>query len=279
MRGRLIADDPPRYWNSVEVVIRAAQDSKFCSWGPRSALVSEDEAWSCPFLGPGRYDVIAGTSLGGEFSPRDLAADLRTGIEVHQGEIVDEIDLRLAAGGSIRGRIIGPDGTALSTPSLHLLDDSGRLLRAEYLSLDDQQYAISSLPPGTVWLVCWTFIEEYVTPAPVRIEVRAGETTDQELHLVSGSSFQMRPMSGNWPRDLRLYVRDSAGCPYPVAPVWDALSGHPMTEGSLPTELSAGPLPPGTYTIELASPGKEHQTRVVTVPGDTEVLLDLEGFG
>jgi hypothetical protein len=268
LEGHLLADGPLPH--SIQISVREVT-TRSCRWSgnvEQRALVHDDGSWTCHFLPPGAYEVAAYLELSFEPGTQNLTSELRDPIELHEGEIVPDIDLHLLTGGTVEGRILSPAGTSAGRARFEVRDAAGRRVMVRDPNEDSGTYSLSGLPPGSVEILCFT--ERYVSAEPVRVEIQAKRATKQDLVLVPGTRLRLRVPDATSLRGLRLNVRDGNGREH-VGDDADRNEGH----GALPNERLVGPLPPGPYSIELARE-EARVTRTVEVHGEAELVVELE---
>ncbi|MEM7308993.1 MAG: carboxypeptidase regulatory-like domain-containing protein [Planctomycetota bacterium] len=232
-------------------------------------------------LQPGVYDVIASgggwMGLVGEGSG-DATVAVR-GVEVRAGERREGVDLVVPAAGELRVSVLDATGAPAPQATVWFRDAAGHVVQR--LSPDVTDDA-GELPPKALAAGAYTAFARGASgcareSAPV--EVRAGETAELSLRLEPGGTLRVSVAAEGGAEPIsapRITVRDDAGrlvSGLASIRIIERIYG----EGYQSTDLTVGPLPPGTYAVRATGgDGRAAEAEVdVDVGGNAEVELAL----
>lgn len=229
-------------------------------------------------LRPGTYRVSAGGAalldLGG--APPSLGRVTRGGLELEEGDWLQDVDLDLVHPGSLAVRVLGPDGDPAGGASVFLRDADGRIVEPLSLRSTDGSGAvtITGLAPGRYSSLARA--RGLASSESGAFDVSAGETAQVALTLEVGAVLwvKVRDPQGE-PAGASVIVRDKAGRE------WSGMFGAQdlqilYSEGGFSTkEQRLGPVPPGRYTIEATADGARAKKSVTVRAGMTERKVTL----
>jgi protocatechuate 3,4-dioxygenase beta subunit len=202
-------DDP--LWKSLRVTADTDSEGRFLLEG----------------IGPFRYEVVA-TKKG--------YAEAHAEVSLEGGAAADLV-LRLSSGGSIRARILDPQGMPVAGVFLCAQSPDGTL---HGLDMDGSSWfndttpTVESLPDGTYTV--WALSNAYAFDMRSGVEVIAGEVTEVELGLSPGGR-------------LELLCTD--------------VTGTPLEGASLELALPGGTTVPQTFFDTAFETGASHQNGIL----------------
>lgn len=208
------------------------------------------------FLDPGDYYVSAGRGVMG-FSFGNGGGDRSSSVvgPVHVDAGETSVDVNLDAPARIRARVLDRAGEPVPGAGLFYYDRNGQPLSLFSITVtgNDGWLELGSLPPGPGTLQA-RHPQMGVSEKPV--ELRAGETTEVELRLESGTLVHVTPVDdhGAPVRGVQAMVLDAAGAPVPVV-FSGAEAMSSWTNYLSGREQRLGPLRAGHYTLLLVRPG------------------------
>jgi protocatechuate 3,4-dioxygenase beta subunit len=216
---------------------RDARDEGVQSAGA-GAETDANGAYRMELVPVGRYRVVAGEPGQGhqhEAAPSSHSLGVAEEVEVLEGA-ESRTDFGLGAGGSVAGRVLGPDGRPYPGAWVRIVGARGPMKMQSAASDASGRFRIEGLPPGPFTLEA---IDEELLSAPAEAHVRAGEEDEIELTLSAGSQ-------------LWVFVRNDAE---------ELLKGRLELEGpgarNVPMYFMpdrkwvVGPVLPGTYTLRV----------------------------
>jgi uncharacterized GH25 family protein len=229
------------------------------------------------YLRAGRYAIAAGgPELGGMFGDEaPFGRTVRGGIEVADGEWLQDVDFRLKDPGDLKGVVLNEAGLPVEDAAIFLRDATGRMVERFSLVATDGRGAFTyrGLAPGeyTVFARSGQLVSENSQP----VEVRSGSASNVELRLEEGCVVlvKVEDSSGVEVR-ARISILDAEG-----REQTGALSMAEIMEqfgsGFSSKEQRVGPLPLGRYTVRaLADDGREvSRPASLLRPGERSVRL------
>jgi len=198
--------------------------------------------------GDGRYalPVTPGTRAVEAGDPgRERVHVLVAGLVLAAGERREGVDLVLAAGGVLAGRVRLADGRPAAGAQVWRVDGERRdgSPRSSWLGRADEsgRFRVVGLEGGTILVGAER--EDAVQLEPVRVEVEAGATGELELVLVPATraTVRVRDRAGR-PVVCDLTLVDGGGRAWPV-----------NSNGA--GDAEPGPFPAGRYTLRAAGAG------------------------
>ncbi len=272
IRGHIRRADgePLGFWTEVVVLEDEAEGMAWAAEEIARTRASEDGSWSCSNLAPGTYAVQASFHV--QFD-RDLPVPARhDGIVLHEGELVEGVDLVLDSGGVIEGSVRQSDGRLAAEARVIARDESGRLVHPSGYGVGGGgRFRAAGLPAGRIYLEAAD--ESGATVQPLACDVHAGETAALDLTLGPATILEVRLERA--PDDLdgaRLRLRDERG--------WEYGYRRAMREADSRTENGSrrfGPLHPGRWTLVLTLASGKRSTQSFDLTGEPErtIVLDL----
>ena len=185
-------------------------------------------------------------------------AALLEGIVVREGERTDGLTIRLTGHGTLRGRVLDPDGRPVPTAAIFVHDAEGRRLQLFSPCETDPtgRFVYPGLPDGELFVTARTTTAASEVHGPLRIH--ADEDTEVELRLTASTL-------------VHVFVEDARGRPQRArVDLFDAADRNHAGFLSIPAFTSGRNLPPvpGASTLGPASPGP-YRVRALTEDGRT----------
>ncbi|MEM9803149.1 MAG: sigma-70 family RNA polymerase sigma factor [Planctomycetota bacterium] len=270
LRGRVIdADGEPVKGALVSHVLAlgSAHHSPMRVAG-ESQTTGADGAFDLAGLEPGLYRIGAAHPERGCGIVRDL-------VHVTDGQAIDGLEIEIASGIAIAGRVLDPAGLPVAFAPIWIHDAEGRLLNpiTGVMTTEDGTFETFPLPPGEYSV----FTRRERTCAQelgVLVEGAAPEAI--ELRLVDGATLIVQASAGDRRIRAQAVVRDVDG---------RLMSGlrfsrNPWSWRTYPydsTRRHVGPLPPGTYVVTSNAPdvGTASVEVTLTQGATRELEIDL----
>ncbi|MDC0717426.1 carboxypeptidase regulatory-like domain-containing protein [Nannocystis bainbridge] len=276
IRGRVV--DARGAGAPAEAVLAHSQGASSGRGRASDAAVAADGSFHLRGMRPGAYALEVSFGPGRPPPPR-------VPVEVPEGRDVEGVEIRLAEGSEVRGKVIDGAGRPVARATVSL---RGAQSGGSQETGDDGRFAVQGVLPGQYRATAYIDArplkragEQLGDALGVSVEVRAGAATEVELvvetrdgritgQVVDGSGEPVADAFLDWLREAE--PGDSGS--YVMAPQQPTLS-----DGEGRFELSG--LPPGSYTITASRhdvPGQgtvEHValggTAVVTIPATGEI--------
>jgi hypothetical protein len=245
-----------------------------------SEITTDSEGrYSLDWLSAGVYTVAAGGApFGGMFGAGTATSgrQVRDGIAVRDGEVVDGVDFKLRKPGRISGVVRTADGAPAKEASIFLRDERGRPLERFSMIVTDSagKFVYEGLEPGAYTVTARTSGEVSADSDPVR--VRDGEVGDVSLSLSPGTMLlvSLSDKDGELV-DCSVEVLDEQGRQVngmmSLAAVMDAFRKGLFSS----KEQRVGPLPPGRYRVLVKTRTGETANKPVTLTGQPERKLNV----
>ncbi len=245
-----------------------------------SEITTDSEGrYSLDWLSPGVYTVaVGGAPFGGMFGAGTATSgrQVRDGIAVREGEVVDRVDFKLRKPGRIIGVVRTADGAPAKEASIFLRDERGRPLERFSMIVTDSagKFVYEGLEPGAYTVTARTGSEVSADSDPVR--VRDGEVGDVSLSLSPGTMLlvSLSDKEGEMV-DCSVEVLDELGRQVngmmSLAAIMDAFRKGQFSS----KEQRIGPLPPGRYRVLVKSRTGETANKPVTLTGQPERKLNV----
>jgi protocatechuate 3,4-dioxygenase beta subunit len=236
---------------------------------------ASDGSFAFAHLHPGLYSLQVGGSAPWEPAEARLASAIVDGIAVEQDRISGGIEVRLAAPGKLAGSVRDEHGKPVAGAAIFVRDERGRSSSLSACVSDAAgRFTYGGLAPGRVTASARTGTQACADSAPV--EIRAGEASEVELQVTTGTFVIVSLLEGDEPVRARLRVLDQDGRRvddlFTLADLQRLLS-----EGFSTRERRVGPIPPGKYTLVAVTPdGKEARKSVTIEPGQEERHVRLK---
>ena len=227
--------------------------------GGNYAEIQTDEQgrYELLWLRPGQYSVAAGGAsmmamFGGPVT--GPGRQVRTGLKVREGQLLERIDFRLEEPGAIQGTVLDLGGRPVAEAAIFLRDGEGNSLdRFSFVATDAAgQFSYPGLTPGDYLVTARG--EGLVSTEGASARVRAGEDADVQLTVDAGTMLvvSLSDKLGN-PVECSVEVLDSEG--HQVNGMWSMseLMAAFSAGGFSSLEQKVGPLPPGKYRVLATS--------------------------
>lgn len=272
IRGRLILFRSETA-EKFEVVARLRPTNGAVRWHPTprpTARPEQDGAFSLPYLKPGTYDLFAGLHRVLAAHPEgEAAVALLRGIEVQAGVVVEDVELLLAGTGTVQGRVLDTGGAPVAGALvIARLADGSVLPTWPVYSAHDGLFAATGLPAGTLLLEACT--PDGVTRVPAEAHVRTDTPVNVDLQIAAGTVLTCRLAAGLDVEGLLLRLVDSQE----VDRAQDLRPRGPRH--ALDARARAfGPLPPGSYQIELLLSDETVCSATLELRGEPEREITL----
>ena len=209
----------------------------------------------------GVADTDGGATLGG----RCLES-----LRLEQGEQRTDLEIRLHVGGSIRGRVLHPDGRPAAMAALYLRDDQGRVLNPTTRSHSDEhgEFTLGGIAEGQYHVQA--ILGERASPVSRAVAAGPGRAPEIELQLEAASFLIVSAHQRGEPLRVQVRVNDRAGRSFTnLRDFRDPWGGRQGRYDSFTRRI--GPLPPETYDVVLtAADGATHETAVLVDGTRTE---------
>ena len=249
--------------------------------GEHYAEISTDDAgrYELVWLREGHYSVgVGGAPFGGLFGGVATSGrQVRTGIEVREGQRTDGVDFRLHAPGKITGLVHGSDGRAVAEAAIFLRDAAGRTLERFSMVATDSagRFSYDGLEPGEYSVIARTSSETSNSNSTVRVE--EGKSAEVELALSAGTVLIVALTSDDGsPLDCSVVVEDEHGRQVngtmSLTEIMQAFSSGQFSS----KEQRVGPLSPGKYKVTVSTNDGRKTTKPVTLTGQPERKLNVK---
>lgn len=207
--------------------------------------------------------------------PAAFEGSSRTGIVVAEGASIHDLILRLPGFGRVTGRVVGPDGKgvvgalALARGKDWILGDFQAIPRTD----GEGRFEIEGLPIGEVSITAVK--QSFVASVEARATVRAGETAEVELSLVSGTRLRFRGATNSETLEpFGFLARDDRGQEWALYPGWIE-SPQTSTDEEF-DDPRYGPLPAGDYEISVTSGNGRTWRGSADLRGEAEVTVPMK---
>ncbi len=276
LRGRIAIEGERRLLGDIAIIVERLREGGVAWAGGDVVEVQPDRGsgeWSCLHLDPGRYRVLAtyhpsfGPSSDGPYP----ACAQRTDVVLPAGEIVEGVDLELAASGTIEVVTRDEGNQPIPEAVVFVRDEGGRLLHPGGHRIGiGGRCTVHGLAPGLVHLEA--IGEGLATPAPVAVEVASGEAATVELCLQAATMVQLQ-LAGltNDASEVVIGLRDSAGREH----AQERGSSLGWMHAARRMQRRFGPLPPGTWHAVARLPSGQEAESVFELGGEAERTVVL----
>lgn len=281
IRGRVVDPDGAAVGSTRVTLFVDGPVSNTSVFGEHYSEVTTDAegVYALEWLSPGKYTVaVGGAPFGGMFGPGSstFGRQLRDGIAVSEGEVVEGINFRLRKPGRIAGLVRTADGAPAKDATIFLRDERGRSLERFSMVTTDAagRFTYEGLEPGAYTVVARTSNEASADSAPVR--VRDGEVGDVSLSLAPGTMLLVS-LSNDAGELLECSVEvlDDQGRQVngmmSMAAIMEAFQKGQFSS----REQRVGPLSPGRYRVIVRSKSGETASKPVTLTGQPERKLNV----
>lgn len=239
-------------------------------------MTEADGSYEIAHLRPGTYTVGAGgrpiTAIFDDSG--DYGREVRSGIQVKEGQRRTGIDFELDAAGAIVGHVRDSAGQPVSGASLFVHDQDGILLERISLATTsgDGSFHYAGVAAGSYTVSARSKTE--ASPAAVAVQVQSGKEASVELGLTSGTILLVSVVDGeNEPLSASLRVIDADG--HDVAGQFGMSDLMEMLSGGFSTSTQRfGPLPPGKYQV-FGDSGELSAKKPLTLSGQPERRIKL----
>lgn len=239
-----------------------------------SARTAANGTFTIEGLSAGTYVVTAnpGMYTSSRSKSKDSLAGARvTGVVVADGARVTGVELRLAAGGVLRGRVVRADGTPAAGSQIvaRTMGESGEDVSGWKGGVTDAAggFEFRDLSAGRWSVVRIDGEAGEVAHVPRGADVRAGETTEVTLTVEKGARVTVRVFDASGaPVSKRLEVVDADGQDWGMLVQWPDDPGEPYV---------LTPLPRGTYRVSVVGVASAQSTFEVDAGGARDVRLEV----
>lgn len=244
-----------------------------------SEITSDAEGrFALEWLAAGEYSVaVGGAPFGGMFQGDvSTGRQVRSGVSVRDGEVVEGVDFRLRKAGRITGLVRTGDGAPAKDVSVFLRDEAGRPLeRFSMVGTDASgRFAYDGLEPGAYTVVARNAAQVSAESAPVR--VREGDAGEVTLALAPGTVLLVSLSDDDGGMlDCSVQVLDEQGRQVNGMTSMTELMAA-FNKGEFTSkEQRVGPLPPGRYKVLVKARDGRSVTKPVTLTGQPERKLNV----
>lgn len=224
------------------------------------SVTDSEGRYEIKYLRAGRYAIAAGgPELGGMFGDdAPYGRTVRGGIEVEDGEWLENVDFRLKDPGDLQGVVLDVTGQPLQGAAIFLRDATGRMVERFSLVATDGRGAFTyrGLAPGTY--TAFARSSGLVSATSQPIEIRSGSVSNVELLLEEGCVVlvKVEDSSGVEVR-ARISIVDDDGREHTGAMSMSEIMEQ-FGQGFSSKEQRVGPLPLGRYEVRaVADDGRE----------------------
>jgi protocatechuate 3,4-dioxygenase beta subunit len=234
--------------------VNAMHTAGFAMPGNSTPVHSDDGSFTLNDVQPGRVEVVA--------TAENYVRGNVTGLEVAEGQAIDNVEVRLDRAGRLKGKVTSSDGQPLSGAVVSVIDNTPRRMGqpADRGTTDgDGMYELSSVPAGQRNVA---FSKEGFVPATKSVEAAAGKESQLDVTLDRGHQLAGR-------------VIDDSGQPVAAADI--RVDGEPMRPIQTDTDGSfqiAG-LRDGKVRVTAFKNGYSNATEEVDTASQTNVTLTL----
>jgi len=262
---------------------RRGDFSDFAGRDLGSAVTDRDGKFEFDRLAPGVYRAEAGGAGGFPGADSDVryGRDVREGIGVEEGKTTRGIDFALRAAGALSALVLGPDGKPVAGAFLHLRDSQGNEVSGfGNVSNAEGRVRVAGLKPDAYRVTALSL--QFAPLVRDGVRILSASDTEEEFRLVVGGGVELtvtdrgsgRPVAG-----ARADLLDGEGRPVLRDARLLALftnAGRDTTDAN--GLLSVRHVPPGTYRLRVAAPGREPAEKAISVADgeslDVEVRVD-----
>ncbi len=279
IRGRVRAPDgAPGKAVRVSLNDEGPIDSGTILGNRYTELVTEDDGtFAIEWVPPGTYTVaVGGAPLGGLLgSEGAFGRQVRTGLEVREGQWVDGVDFRLEDPAQLKGQVRDAAGRPVSDAAIFVRDEGG--LPVERLAMIQTdaagRFTYPGLNPGTYTVTARQ--GALVSQESGSVRASAGGSTAVDLVLEDGAFLVVQLEEGiGEPLRASVSVLDDQGRQVNGLLSMAELMGA-FRDGFSSTEQRVGPLPPGSYRVTAHAPDGREATKPVTLRPGSERRLKL----
>jgi Carboxypeptidase regulatory-like domain len=247
------------------------------SAGSGSATSDENGRFQIDALPDGAYslDTFETSSPGSGSVSLKYSRVHKTGLVLHGGIELRDVELRLSPSASIEGVVLGPDG-APAQARVFVRDSLGALTRLPFAAFTDAKgrFKVEGLSPGTLTLFARSLSMCSSESSP--LTVRSDGATEVELVLQPSSNVRVIVQSEQGKSiGSMISVIDARGRDFgPLNPATeDDMSGEGLSAGR-----AFGPLPPGSYAVSATNHDKVSVSASVVLAAGAQESVTLR-FG
>jgi uncharacterized GH25 family protein len=236
----------------------------------------ENGRYEFPYLTEGTYDLAAGGSpfMGVLEQGGSLGRAMRPGVQVAEGQIVENIDFSLQPGHDLTGFVRDEAGESVPNATVWVFDEAGQAL--DQISMvrtnGSGRFTIRGLSEGRYFLQARQGTR---TSPSIPTEVRAEDPAEPVLRLEQGTLLIVRvERDGEFDYDARVKVTDEAGRDQTAMLSLESITDL-LSNGYQSGETRVGPVPPGRYQVVATAPDGTTASKSVQLSGKTERRLRL----
>ena len=238
---------------------------------------AEDGTYAIDWVPADTYSLaIGGAPLAGLSGGKaGYGRQIRTGLEVREGQWIEGVDFRLREPATIEGRVRNSSGQPVSEAAIFLRDENGvSVERISLIQTDGAgRFSYGGLNPGHYTVLARRDNLVSAESTPVRVVEDGSASVDLELSEGAFLIVQLEENVGE-PIQGSVRVTDSEGRQVNGVMSLAELMGA-FNEGFSSTEQRVGPLPPGPYRVAAFAPDGRETKKSVSLRAGSERRLKL----